>query len=116
MSGTNGMLPTSFVFEPPKKSERIHQSQKPTELYKEIPKYITNELEMVVDQFGGFCKIAEATLESNRNCIAFEIDKSKIDLAIKALESNGMSFEILEQFSKKPIYNKELDDELDLEK
>lgn len=116
MSGTNGMLPTSFVFEPPKKNVRIHQAQKPKELYKEITKYITKEFEIIVDQFGGSCKIAEASLEENRNCVVFEIDKTKIDLAIQMLEKSGMSFKILEQ-SKEQATVKELSqDDYELEK
>lgn len=93
MSGTNGMLPTAFVFEPPSKKERIHQAQKPKELYKAIEKYITSEFERVLDQFSGSCSIGEASLEINRNCIMFEIDKDMIDDVVKYYENNSLKLE-----------------------
>ncbi len=93
MSGTNGMLPTAFVYEPPSKQERIHQAQKPKELYKAIEKYITSEFERVLDQFAGSCSIGEASLEINRNCIMFEIDKDMIDDVVKYYENNSLDLE-----------------------
>lgn len=93
MSGTNGMLPTAFVYEPPSKQDRIHQAQKPKELYKAIEKYITSEFERVLDQFAGSCSIGEASLEINRNCIMFEIDKDMIDDVVKYYENNSLNLE-----------------------
>lgn len=93
MSGTNGMLPTAFIYEPPNKQERIHQAQKPKELYKAIEKYITSEFERVLDQFAGSCSIGEASLEINRNCIMFEIDKDMIDDVVKYYENNSLNLE-----------------------
>lgn len=93
MSGTNGMLPTAFIYDPPSKQERIHQAQKPKELYKAIEQYITNEFERVIDQFAGSCSIGEASLEINRNCIMFEIDKDIVDEVIKHYENNSIKFQ-----------------------
>lgn len=93
MSGTNGMLPTAFVYEPPNKKDRIHQSQKPKELYKAIEKYITNEFEKVLDQFAGSCTIGEASLEMNRNAIMFEIDKDIVEEVIKYYEKQDITYE-----------------------
>lgn len=93
MSGTNGMLPTAFIFEPPSKKDRIHQSQKPKELYKEIEKYVTLEFERVIDQFAGSCSIGEASLEMNRNCIMFEINKEIVDDVLKNYEKRSLSFQ-----------------------
>ena len=95
MSGTNGMLPTAFIYEPPSKQDRIHQSQKPKELYKAIEKYITNEFERVLDQFAGSCSIGEASLEINRNSIMFEIDKDIVDEVIKHYDRNSINFELV---------------------
>lgn len=97
MSGTNGMLPTAFVYEPPSKQNRIHQSQKPKELYKEIEKYITQEFERVVDQFAGSCSLGEASLEMNRNSILFEIDEEMVETAVEYYKSKDMNFEIVKE-------------------
>ena len=94
MSGTNGMLPTAFVYDPPSKNERIHQAQKPKELYKAIEKYVTNELETVLDQFAGSCALGEASLEINRNSIMIEIDSDMVDSVIKHYEDNNLKFEV----------------------
>lgn len=104
MSGTNGMLPTAFIYDPPSKQERIHQAQKPKELYKAIEKYITNELETVLDQFAGSCVLGEASLEINRNSIMIEIDSDMVDSVMKHYEDNNLKFEIVKE------------DEFDLEK
>lgn len=102
MSGTNGMLPTSFNYEPPNKKDRIHQSQKPIALYKEIEKYITKEFETILDQFGGSCAIGEASLDMNRDSIIFEIDEDMIN-------------SVLRDFEKKSIDVKKIESEVDLE-
>lgn len=97
MSGTNGMLPTAFVYEPPSKQERIHQAQKPKALYKAIEKYITKEFENVLDQFAGSCALGEASLEINRNSILFEIDSDMVNSVIKHYEANNLSFEVVKE-------------------
>ena len=97
MSGTNGMLPTAFVYEPPNKSDRIHQSQKPVELYKEIEKYITKEFEKVLDQFAGSGSIGQASLEMQRDSILFEIDSEMVDNIIKDFQSKSLKFEKVEE-------------------
>ena len=42
MSGAKGMLPTAFDIQPISKVERIHQSEKPVELLKQILMFIPN--------------------------------------------------------------------------
>ena len=96
MSGTNGMLPTAFVYDPPSKQERIHQSQKPKELYKEIEKYITLEFERVIDQFAGSCSIGEASLEMNRNCVMFEINEEIVSNVIKHYREKDIKFQVID--------------------
>ena len=100
MSGTNGMLPTSFVYEPPSKQDRIHQSQKPKELYSAIEKYITKEFEWVLDQFAGSCALGEASLEVNRNSILFEIDSDMVNEVKKYYDSNDITLEVLEELEE----------------
>lgn len=97
MSGTNGMLPTSFVYEPPNKQDRIHQSQKPKELYLAIEKYITKEFEWIIDQFAGSCSLGEASLESNRNSVLFEIDSDMVEEVKKYYESKNISLEVVDK-------------------
>ena len=97
MSGTNGMLPTSFVYEPPNKQDRIHQSQKPKELYSAIEKYITKEFEWIIDQFAGSCSLGEASLESNRNSVLFEIDSDMVEEVKKYYESKNISLEVVDK-------------------
>ena len=96
MSGTNGMLPTAFIYNPPSKQERIHQSQKPKELYKEIEKYITLEFERIIDQFAGSCSIGEASLEINRNCIMFEINKDIVNDVLNSFENKNLNLKKIE--------------------
>ncbi|MGF6990431.1 DNA modification methylase [Lachnospiraceae bacterium PM6-15] len=74
MSGANGMLPTVFDVEPIKKSEKIHQAEKPIELIRQILNFITKEGESVLDQFAGSFSVAEASFESNRNSVSIEIN------------------------------------------
>jgi len=100
MSGTNGMLPTSFVYEPPSKQDRIHQSQKPKELYSAIEKYITKEFEWVLDQFAGSCALGEASLEVNRNSILFEIDSDMVNEVKKYYDNNDITLEVLEELEE----------------
>lgn len=100
MSGTNGMLPTSFVYEPPNKQDRIHQAQKPKELYIAIEKYITNEFEKVIDQFAGSCTIGEASLEINRNCIMFEINKDIVEEVVKYYENKNFKYSKVENLDE----------------
>ena len=96
MSGTNGMLPTAFIYEPPSKQDRIHQSQKPKELYKEIEKYITLEFERVIDQFAGSCSIGEASLEMKRNCVMFEINEEIVSNVIKYYGEKDINLQVID--------------------
>ena len=100
MSGTNGMLPPAFIYDPPNKKDRIHQSQKPKDLYIAIEKYITNEFERIIDQFAGSCVLGEASLEINRNSILFEIDKNIVDSVIEYYESKDLNFSKIEDLEE----------------
>lgn len=72
MSGAHGMLPTSFSVEPPHKSERIHQAEKPLELLMQILEYVTLPGETALDQFAGSGVLGEAALKTGRNSILIE--------------------------------------------
>lgn len=79
MSGTNGMLPTDFNIEPVKKKEKIHESEKPVQLYEEILNYITMENEIVLDQYAGSGNVGLASLRKKRSCILIEIIKENVE-------------------------------------
>jgi site-specific DNA-methyltransferase (adenine-specific) len=74
MSGTNGMLPTAFNVQPPNKTDRIHQAEKPLELIEQLIQYITKEGETVLDQYAGSGVVGEAALNTGRNSILIEYD------------------------------------------
>lgn len=95
MSGTTSLLPTEFNYQPPGDKERIHQSQKPVGLIKEIISMITFENEWILDQFGGSLVTAEASIEMKRNSICFEIDEEQIDKGIKSLKNKGYEINLV---------------------
>ncbi|MCP4914535.1 MAG: site-specific DNA-methyltransferase [Oligoflexia bacterium] len=78
MSGTSSIVPAQFNFQPPSPKKKVHPSEKPIELLKEIIRLITKEGELVLDQFAGSANIIEACLETNRNCIAIELDEKYV--------------------------------------
>ena len=79
MSGTNGMLPTSFSVQAVPRNEVIAQSQKPVELFEQLLSYITMENEIVLDQFAGSGAVGIACLKKNRNSIMIEKSKELCD-------------------------------------
>lgn len=78
MSGTAKMLPTMFDVEPVKRNDKIHQSEKPVQLWEQILEYVTKENEIVVDQFAGSGSVGEACINKNRKCILIEILKDNV--------------------------------------
>lgn len=78
MSGTNGMLPTCFDIDPVPKKEKIHQSEKPIELWEQLLEYVTLENEIVLDSFSGSGSVGVACLNKKRNCILIEKLKENV--------------------------------------
>ena len=74
MSGANGMLPTEFDVAPVKKTDRIHQAEKPQELIEQIISYVTLPDEKILDQFAGSGVVGAAALETGRDSILMESD------------------------------------------
>lgn len=98
MSGANGMLPAEFNIQPPSKKEQICQSEKPSELFEQLLKYITLENELILDQFAGSGSVGQACLNTNRKCILIEKDKDKVEkieqrfgLNCKAITANQIA-------------------------
>ncbi|MDU9693917.1 DNA methyltransferase [Priestia aryabhattai] len=87
MSGAAGMLPTDFETEmemdlkevseidaqPASNRNKIHQAEKPIELYQQIINFVTKPGEIVLDQFAGSGNLGAAALLTNR--FAFLIEK-----------------------------------------
>lgn len=87
MRGTAGMLPASFVHQPPSRSERVHAAEKPVELLEEIVGYITLPYETVLDQFAGSGNLAVAAANTNRNAIVIESDPETFEAMKRNVES-----------------------------
>lgn len=79
MSGTTEMLPTMFDYQPTHISQRIHQAEKPIELYEAILEYITMPGEIVIDQFAGSGNLGVASVNKNRFAVLFEILQENIE-------------------------------------
>lgn len=89
MSGTSSMLPTEFNVQPTHIKKRIHQAEKPVELYQQIIRQVTQEGETVLDMFAGSGNLGVAALKEKRNAVLIEILKDNIQ-KIKENISNAM--------------------------
>lgn len=87
MRGTNGMLPTAFEVEPVKVRDRIHTSEKPVELIKQILEYITLENEVVLDNTAGSGSVGESALKTNRSAVLIEILKENVNKIVERLNA-----------------------------
>lgn len=72
-SGTKYIIPARFIV--PQVNKKIHDSEKPVELYKEIIKLVTKRDEIILDQFSGSGNLGIACREYGRKVILIEIDK-----------------------------------------
>lgn len=91
MKGAAGMFPTVFDFQKPGKKEMIHQAEKPAELLEAIINYVTQEGELVLDQFAGSGSLGAAAKATNRRCILIElvdefISKIQTRLGVKPVD------------------------------
>lgn len=86
MSGTKKMLPPEFVHQPPSKSERVHQAEKPLQLLEKIIELVSMEQETGLDQFAGSGVSGEAALKKGRNMILIEKDEKTYKAAKERLE------------------------------
>lgn len=82
-SGTKYIIPARFII--PQVNNKIHDSEKPVELYKEILKLITKRNEIVLDQFSGSGNLGIACRELNRKGVLIEINKKIFDKGKKNL-------------------------------
>ena len=87
MSGVKGMLPTAFDIQPPPKGERVHQAEKPVKLLKQIIEFVTNEKELILDQYAGSFSLAEAALDLDRDSISIDISQDYFEEGKKRIEN-----------------------------
>ena len=86
MKGCNGMLPTVFDYAKPAKKDMLHQAEKPVELLEAILDYVTQEDEIVLDQFAGSGVLGEACIKKNRRAILIELADEFIEKITKRLK------------------------------
>jgi site-specific DNA-methyltransferase (adenine-specific)/modification methylase len=78
------------IFEYPSvhSSKRLHPTQKPIELMKDLIKIHTNENDIILDPFIGSASTAQACIETTIIYLVFELDKSYFDLANERINKN----------------------------
>lgn len=87
MKGTNGMLPTTFDYQPKGKNEKVMEAEKPVQLLQEIITYISKPYETLLDQFAGSGNFVVACFNTKRNSIAIEKDDIMYDKMLNNIES-----------------------------
>jgi len=76
-----------FKYQAPKGKERIHPTQKPLGLIRDLIKLTTRKGDIVLDPFMGSGTTAVACKNLGRHYIGFEIDKKYCEQAIKRVNS-----------------------------
>lgn len=69
--------------------EKLHPTQKPIELLKEIIKLSSNKKDIVLDLFAGSFSTGIACLELDRECIGFEIEELYFEKAKNRIRETG---------------------------
>ena len=69
-----------------KNNQRLHPTQKPVALFEYIIRTYTNENELVLDNCIGSGTTAIACINTNRNFIGFELDKTYYDVASERIK------------------------------
>lgn len=88
MSGAAGMLPTVFDVDPLAKKDKIHQAEKPVKLLEQILEFVTQEGELVLDQFAGSGVLGEAALNTHRDSILIEKDEKTYENIKRRLDKD----------------------------
>jgi len=71
------------------KGERIHPTQKPVTLFEYLINTYTNEGDLILDNCIGSGTTSIAAINTNRNYIGFELDKTFFDLANQRIEKHN---------------------------
>lgn len=72
----------------PNRNGKMHPTQKPVELIEYLIKTYSNEGDVILDNCMGSGTTAIAAMNTNRNFIGFEIDKSYYDIACNRINKN----------------------------
>lgn len=78
-------------FSSDKQKINIHPTQKPVPLFEYLIKTYTSENQTVLDNCMGSGKTAIACINTNRNYIGYEMDKTYYDLATKRVEEHKLA-------------------------
>ena len=62
-------------------ADRIHASEKPEGLLVDIIKLHGKEGDLVLDPWGGSCKVADACKLAQRRCVVVELESSLVNMA-----------------------------------
>ena len=111
MKGTDGMLPTSFNFQPRSRKEKVMEAEKPVALLESIIGYISLPDELLLDQFGGSGNFAIACLNTGRNAIVIEKDETTFE----KMKDNVMAILGDDDERKTVIEYDEFEEEMELE-
>ena len=76
-----------FIAQPEEKGKRIHPTQKPLKLFKQILNDFSKENDLILDCFSGSGTTAIACSELNRKFICVEKDKNYYEASIKRLDN-----------------------------
>ena len=89
-----GTFPISIIKFGSILNNKLHPTQKPTELLEYLIKTYTNEGDLVLDNCMGSGSTAIACINTNRNYIGFENDNTYFNLANKRIENTKNQVEI----------------------
>lgn len=68
---TRNILPFTVNI-PIKTKDKVHQAEKPIELYQFLLEQLTEEYDICLDQYGGSCNLLKAAVNTNRFSIVYE--------------------------------------------
>lgn len=91
MQGTAYMLPTEFDYTPKAPHLRIHQSEKPVELFEAILEAISRPGELIIDQFAGSGNLGKAAINRGRIAVLFELLKVNVQKILNNLSAQKMN-------------------------
>lgn len=73
-------IPDVITVKRPDPAKRLHESEKPVELYEQLIKFSTQAGDVILDLFTGSANIARAALAMGRSCILFEKKQEFIEM------------------------------------
>ena len=86
--GTSDILNVPNIKTKDENGENLHDTEKPVELMKILIENSSKENEIVLDPFVGIGSTAIACINTNRNYIGFELDKTYFEVAQKRIKKH----------------------------